>query len=262
MSREIPEWESISPKRAEKMLNDHNSTNRKLRPGIVEKYAADMKAGKWVKNPQPIMFYDDGTLADGQHRLWAVVESGATVAFLVVRGVHRDVALNIDTGFGRSLTDNARIAGWDRPISHGIIAMAIMVHYGRRNLGKTFSNAQRLELIDKYEAHLAWAEVNRPRGARIGNAVIGAGIARAHMHEGDLERLSEFAKVMSGKMPEVGDEAAHAFRTYLLVNDDLARDARDLFLKSMNAIRYFMRRRSLTVIKGVKDEAYPLKAVP
>ena len=253
-------WEKITPKRAEKLLNETNLGNRKLRAGVVEKYAADMKAGKWLRNPQPIMFYDDGVLADGQHRLWAVVESGETIPFVVVHGVGKDVALNIDTGFARGLTDNARIAGHEKPLSHSMISMAVIVAYGTRNIGRGLSNAERLGLIDRYESHLLWAEEHRPRRAKVGNGVIGAAVARAHMHERDLERLAEFCAILGGAMPqEPTDVAAHTFRSYVLAGDDLARDARDLFLKAMNAVRYYMRRKTLTVIKGVKDEAYPLK---
>lgn len=253
-------WEKISPKRAEKLLNDTNTQNRKLRAGVVEKYAADMKYGKWLKNPQPIMFYEDGVLADGQHRLWAVVESGATVPFFIVRGVSKDVALNIDTGFGRGLVDNARIAGIEKPISHSIISMAVVLHFGTRQVGRGLSNAERLEIIERYEPHLTWVEERRPRKAKVSNGVIGAAIARAHMHERDLERLAEFCAILGGSIPKdpEADIAAHTFRNYVIGGDDLARDARDLFLKAMNATKYFMRRKSLTVIKGVKDEAYPL----
>lgn len=89
---------------------------------------------------------------------------------------------------------------------------------------------------------------------------LGAALARAHMHEHDLERLREFCNILGGAIPTdpKGDAAAHTFRSYLLANNDVARDSRDLFYKAMNAIRYFMRRKPLTVIKGVKDEAYPL----
>lgn len=69
--------EKITPKIAEAWLNA-NTCNRKLRDGIVERYAADMTAGKWTECPEPISFYVDGDLADGQHRLFAITESGTT----------------------------------------------------------------------------------------------------------------------------------------------------------------------------------------
>ena len=71
--------ENISPQQAEKMLNS-NKGNRKLRDGVVEKYALDMVSGNWTQCPVPISFLQNGDVADGQHRLWAIIESITTAA--------------------------------------------------------------------------------------------------------------------------------------------------------------------------------------
>lgn len=258
-------WETVTPKKAEQWLNTVNTNNRKLRPGVVEKYAEDMKSGNWLRNPQPIMFYEDESLADGQHRLWAVVESQISVRFYIVRNVDPETALNIDTGLGRGLSDNARISGKDA-ISHKLIAMAKIVEHGTHNVGRSFSNAERLEMIEAHLDHLRWAEEHMPSRVRVGNAVVGAAIARAHMHERDLDRLGEFCTVLGSGMPQgAEDSACIALRNYLFQpahGKVTNQNSHDVFLKAMNAIRYFMRRRGLTVIKGVKDEAYPLPERP
>ena len=57
------------------------------------------------KCPEPIAFYDDGDLADGQHRLWAIVDSGMPIEFPIARGLSRADGLNINTGLGRSLAE-------------------------------------------------------------------------------------------------------------------------------------------------------------
>ena len=51
----------------------------------VELYAQEMLAGRWVVG-DPIKFNEDGTLGDGQHRLYAVMRSGCTIQFSVLRG--------------------------------------------------------------------------------------------------------------------------------------------------------------------------------
>lgn len=254
-------WENITPKKATDYLNN-NPSNRKLRPGVAEKYASDMVAGNWLPNPQPIMFYEDGELADGQHRLFAVVESGKTIAFYVIRDVPKNIALNIDTGLARTLADNARIAGWDHPpVSHRLIAIATAFHFGHRITGQSLSNAQRLALISAYEPHIIWADQHVPKKRSTGTAVIAACVARAHQHERDHDRLGAFCAMLgNGMVTGPQDHAAVALRTYLVDGGPgLAYESRDLILKCMNAIRYFMRRKCLTVIKGVKEEAYPLK---
>jgi hypothetical protein len=86
-------------------------------------YAADMSAGNWTECPSPILFFADGEVADGQHRLFAVVESQTTQQFLVTRNFPRDAALNIDNGRPRTLIDNARIAEIDADVSFATQAL-------------------------------------------------------------------------------------------------------------------------------------------
>jgi len=102
-----PVLETITPTKAHTWLN-RNTSNRKLRDGWVEKYASDMRAGKWTECIVPIVFYENGDIADGQHRLWAIIESDTPQRFFVLHGLTREAGLNIDTGGGRNLVDNAR----------------------------------------------------------------------------------------------------------------------------------------------------------
>lgn len=254
-------WVKITPKMAEDMLNA-NVGNRKLREGVVEKYARDMKQGKWTRNPQPIMFYDDGELADGQHRLWAVHESGKTIEFFIQYDVSRDVALNIDTGVGRDLVDNARIGKYEGYLTKQAIGAAVFMHNGRRVTEKTLSNAERLVLVEKYAKHLEFTDRFMPAKKIVSALPIRAAVARAHIHLGDNARLVEFCTILGTGIPNnvEADRAVLTFRNYMLeIAAGRKPDPRDTFLKAMNAISYFMKKKSLTAIKVLKDEAYPLK---
>lgn len=256
------EWVNVTPKMASEWLNAKNTNNRKLREGVAERYARDMKDGKWTHNPQPIMFYgDDGSLADGQHRLWAVVESGKTIAFYVIHGVEREIALNVDTGLGRELVDNAKIGGYEGYITKPAIAIASFMKRGRSGSGPGFTNAERLELVQKYEEHVKYAESKLGHAKKVGVAAVAAALARAHMHLGDHKRLDEFATVLKTGMVSYveADKAAIALRNYLLdIAVDRKLDPRDIFLKTMVAIKYFVRGKPLTAIRTQSEEAYPL----
>jgi hypothetical protein len=259
------EWMVITPSIAEEWLNKYNTGNRKLRHGVVEKYTSDMKKGKWTRNPQPIMFYEDGELADGQHRLWAIVESRKAIEFFVQWGVTRENALNIDTGFGRDIVDNAHIGGYTGYINKRAIAAAIIVHYGKRmqGEGRILSNTERLALVQKYEEHLQFMDQAMPGGKKfVCTAPLCAAMARAHMHEGDNSRLIEFGQVLSTGIPKhaIEDRAALALRNYMMeIAADRKLDPRDTFMKAMNAIHYFVKRKPLTTIRVMKDEVYPLR---
>lgn len=82
--------ETITPDIAKQYLK-HNTTNRGISKKVISKYADDMKNGKWELNGSSISFYKNGTLANGQHRLMAVVQSGATIETLVVYDVDESV---------------------------------------------------------------------------------------------------------------------------------------------------------------------------
>lgn len=259
MTLTIPQLEKITPAKAEGYLNV-NKANRKLREGVAERYAHDMKTGNWTECPVPISFFEDGDVADGQHRLWAIVESGVTIQFLVLRGLPREAGLNIDTGLGRSVVDNARISGLDDGLSNILVAMAGFYELGAPKRGLT--NSDRVAIIDRYRDVLDWAVANGPTGKGIRNTPILCAVARARAHGVDEERLKAFCVVLSkGLSNGSEDAAAISLRNYVMARDRrLAhQEGRDLFMKTMNAIHYFLRRRSLNIIKTVSEEMFPLK---
>lgn len=254
--------EKITPEIAEMWLNT-NSTNRKLRDGVAEKYADDMANGRWTECPEPISFYADEELADGQHRLYAVCISGESIEFIVVRGLSREAGLNLNTGLSRNLVDNARISGADLGLSNRLLSLARAIETGKCSAAeKPLSNAQRLALVEKHRDAAKWVITNGPKGRHLNNAMVGAALARAWYYEKDEARLKHFAHVFSTGHAEHPDRdsAAVSLRTYFLTKPALGTTAlwTETFLKSQNAINYFMAGRRLTVIKNVKEEAYPL----
>lgn len=74
---------TITPEWASEILEKHNTRNRKISESVVEGYANDMKCGRWVLTHQGIALFENGDLADGQHRLAAVVASGKSVEMMV-----------------------------------------------------------------------------------------------------------------------------------------------------------------------------------
>ncbi len=93
--------QTITPTVAEAMLAKA-APNRTINNAAVGHYKAVMLAGEWELNGEPIIIDTDGFLLDGQHRLWAVVESGVTITSLVVRGAARESFATIDTGTKRT----------------------------------------------------------------------------------------------------------------------------------------------------------------
>jgi hypothetical protein len=265
--------ERITPAKAEKMLNA-NTCNRKLRPGVVERYAADMQAGNWTQCLVPISFYEDGEVADGQHRLWAIVEAGVPVDFFVVRDVAREAGLNIDTGLNRSIVDNAHISGLDTTLTHTFVSTARAVHDGThgsvlfaedtkasRRMKAGRSLAERLAICKLHHEAVAWACKHGPTGKFLRNAMVLGAVARAYSMEHDLDRLAKFGAILHSGFYDSPDEtAAVTLRTHLLSKGNASASSpvwRDTFLKCQHAIYMFMRHKPLTVLRTPTKEPYP-----
>lgn len=256
-----PQYEVVTPSKAEKWL-DANKGNRALREGLVEKYAKDMREGRWTTCTAPIVFYDDGAIADGQHRLWAIIESNCPQRFLIVRGLDRLSGLNIDMGKPRNLIDNAAIAGIDEGLTTTLLSLCRGIEQGDR-ASRYLTNSDKLRFVDKHREAARFAIMHGGRGRLFQNAIVNGAIARAWYHEDDKERLMRFGTVLSKGFGEGdADTAAIAMRNYIQAQGVRLSDSsewKDLFAKIQNAIWYFMRGKKLTIIKGYSEERYPLK---
>lgn len=79
--------------------------NRPVRWNDVAAYARDMKAGNWSLNGETVKRASNGTIPDGQHRLYACMQAEVPFRSLVVTGVEPEAQDTIDTGSRRKLSD-------------------------------------------------------------------------------------------------------------------------------------------------------------
>lgn len=93
----------VTPAHAEKWL-EMNTGNRKIRPSHVRHLASQMKQGRWMLSPEPIVF-SPKRLLDGQHRLSAVLMSGCTIEASVALVQNEDVFRVLDQGVNRNNSD-------------------------------------------------------------------------------------------------------------------------------------------------------------
>lgn len=99
--------ETITPQIAESYL-ELNKNVRKVTLGVVDKYADDMKNGRWKLSSETIAFDKHGNLKDGQHRLLACIKSGCPFKTIVVRGLEDGADAVIDIGKQRSAADQLK----------------------------------------------------------------------------------------------------------------------------------------------------------
>lgn len=72
----------IGPTLASRLM-ENNICNRDFRPGWAKDIARQMKLGRWRASPEPIVITTRGRVVNGQHRLWAVVDTGTTQEFTI-----------------------------------------------------------------------------------------------------------------------------------------------------------------------------------
>lgn len=101
---------SINPAIAASML-EHNNKNRPRKQTTVNAYARQMAEGLWALNGESIKLSVSGELLDGQHRLLAVIQSGATIQTYVARGLPDEAFHTLDTGIRRSAADTLALKG-------------------------------------------------------------------------------------------------------------------------------------------------------
>ena len=106
-----PEYEYISPERAEHLLNNM-AMNRRIKQHRVQALTRAMEQGEFDSfNGETIKIDEQGRAIDGQHRLRAIVASGKGQEILVVRGVRPEAIYTVDGGIPRSLSDALGIRG-------------------------------------------------------------------------------------------------------------------------------------------------------
>jgi hypothetical protein len=103
--------EKITPKIASELLLNNHSAQRNVSLAHVTNLSNQMKSGLWKTNGESIILDGKSNILDGQHRLRAVVMSGVTIDFLIVRGVNPECFTTIDGGMKRSCGQIFTIAG-------------------------------------------------------------------------------------------------------------------------------------------------------
>lgn len=155
----------VDPATATRWL-EWNTNNRKIRKQLMAAYARDMAAGDWQLAGDPIRFAADGTLLDGQHRLYALIAAGVTLPMLVVRGLDPASQAVMDIGGKRFPADALRLRGVPGDTKDiAAIARSVLMYYTRNKP----TQAQIVQLAE--EDWDGFAEASR-----LGKTVTNAGL--------------------------------------------------------------------------------------
>ncbi len=204
------EIKTISPEEAKRMLAS-NKVNRKLNPRRTKQYAYDMKNMKWQLNGEAIKFYADGSLADGQHRLSAIIYANCPVTTLVVYDLPMDVTVQ-DRGRNRNLTDSMILEGIDKGLANNTIVAIAKLHFDIQDAcyGGNVSDGQVKAFIERNASKLGTILSIAPKGGgnktnriKVRNApTLLACFYAFNCGECDINTLHDFLEVLHTGIPK------------------------------------------------------------
>lgn len=220
---------TITPELAREYLAKNIDKNRPIRKAVVHAYAEQMKRGEWKITPQGISFDQKGRLIDGQHRLMAVIESGAKVPMYVTTGVPVDRMLMIDCGTKRTAADILSIANPKLGKLYNKQTCAIAVDLMRQfSIAHKPSATQIGEYIKGRPGFFMLCNQIRGRTVNFNSSspcIIGC--AAAYVNGEPMEQIEDFMHTVGYN--EIG-EKPYNYRAAL--------DYKDFLLKSREGLRY------------------------
>ena len=216
---------TITPQMAESMLQK-NEVNRLLNIKRARQYAQDMASGKWQFNGEAIKFYEDGMLADGQHRLKAIIIAKTPIKTLVIYGMPRNVTIQ-DRGRTRTISDSMILEGADRSLASSTIVGLTKLHYNiqKPGLNRNISDGIVKDFIYRNANTLKEILSSSPKGSgrkdqviRVRNApILLASFYAYNCGAVDISTIQDFLDVLyTGIQKELGQTAAIICRNDIL----------------------------------------------
>ena len=211
-----PEVMTVTPEIAAEWTS-LNTRNRSVRYTKVALMARDMAAGMWVLNGETVKIAANGTILDGQHRLYACIQAGAPFETVVIRGLSLEVQDTIDTGMSRRMADQLAIRGEAGSATLAAVArQAFRWLHGAKMGGSSDrepTHGEMLALIEidpRIREAAAWADKARHSFKSVTGSAWG--MAWLLFHGSDHLSAEVFLeKVMTGEDLTAGDPAL-AFR--------------------------------------------------
>jgi len=254
---------TVTPAVAAEWLK-RNTHNRRIRPSVVERYVAEIKAGEWRPTPGGVGFDETGTLIDGQHRLSAIVQAGIPAPLLVVTGFATAAQEKCDRHTRRNLADVMILSG----IAHSKYAVQAASVLARIRLG--IDNYEVVSDRDVRECLVMYGEsaeamrdqkktyTGRPGSVILNRAACLAALAVWHRHE-PTEALAFRAELVAENAPYQDSPSATLRRAiaypawYGVESGGAQRQATD-WRKTWRAIVAQRRGERLTAVKAWTGE--------
>jgi hypothetical protein len=252
---------AVGPDLAARWL-EGNTHNRPIHQSRVDHYAAEMKAGRWNLTHQGIAFDVNGVLRDGQHRLWAIVESGCTIQTLVTFNLAADVIEKIDDVKARTVCDRMNISGRfsEAKIStNQLSVLRAMVRGLRPSRRLAYHDECRLMAEHLPAIRFALEHLATTRIKGVSAPTVCAVVARAWYSQ-DTSLLERFCEVLRTGIAAPNEAVVILLRDYLGSRDcsNKLANLREQYGKAERALLAYIKGQSLTMLRPSQSEVFPL----
>lgn len=258
----------ITPDIATDWLADKWGEQRGIRDGHVNRLALDMEAGRFVVSPDAILRVK-GKLANGQHRLSAVVKTGKAQSFLVMESNDEQLYKVIDAGLKRTVGDaligapyHAVLPSIARWVQMYYAKMIMQSSRGASDMANGVQPTQRMliEFCQEHQALLSEAAtfVN-PFYAKtklMPQSIGGAIYVLASIHTGNVDKAKAFIEQVYDGGPS---NSASDLRNRLISNKGSKAKVTlgYIFGITVKAFKSFCNGTRPAVLKWSKDEEFP-----
>ena len=112
----------VTPEIAKEFWSGNENNPRPFKTHVANDYARQMRLSRWGKSPEPIVITKSGKMGNGQHRVWAVINTGIAQNFhvMVIEDEQFDEVCSVlDQGAPRTSSDILQIdSAIIRPINY------------------------------------------------------------------------------------------------------------------------------------------------
>ena len=138
----------LTPELAVRLL-ERNTLNRPLNEQHIKRLTNQIINNKWKFNGDSIKISDTEKVLDGQHRLWAVIESKISIETVIISGITEDAFATIDTlRKPRSGADILALKGASRHRAITATAIQWLARWQNGTLGNFKAPTNRIENSD------------------------------------------------------------------------------------------------------------------
>lgn len=214
----VSEMIVVTPDMAAQWL-EMNVKNRKVRVGVVDKYARDMKAGRWQITGDAVRFDKDAHLIDGQHRLKACVKANVPFTTLVIYGLSADAQDVMDQGAVRRADDVLALHGWHNTTGLTAACRVLLAERdGRQSTyGNSYSTAEVLAVLEKHRLMSRYIPVPRtmPPGISVAHVGFLRYVSAEFLGDEDTIQQAMFDVLRTG-IPSYPGDPIHMYRERIL----------------------------------------------